>query len=149
MDQINRSAIHASTISKRRAKGFSIVSDIMPILDIIPDSKRRIKMGLLLRQAWFVNAMLVKMEAWHNVLIKDTNVFTKLDHHLMNKIIGSHSKVPTELIYLETAALPIEFILASRRINYLHNILVKEDHELTKHVYECQIRIQVKETGVT
>ena len=87
-DQINKSAKHASTISKRRAKGFGIVSDIILILDIIPDSKRRIEMGLLLRQAWFVNAMLVNMEAWHNVLIKDTNVFTKLDHYLMKKIIG-------------------------------------------------------------
>ena len=84
--------------------------------------------------------MLVNIEAWNNVLVKDTNGFTKLDHYLLKKIIGSHSKAPTELTHLETAALPIKFILASRRINYLHNILVKKDHELTKRVYECQIK---------
>ena len=83
------------------------MSDIILFLDIIPENKRRIEMGLLLRQAWFVNAMLVTMEAWHNMLIKNASVFTKVDHYLMKKIIGSHSKVPRELIYLETAALPI------------------------------------------
>ena len=137
-DQINRNAKHASTIAKRRAKGFGIISDIIQILEVIPDGKRRIKMGLLLREAWFVNAMFVNMEAWHNVLKKDTLQFTKLDHYLMRKIINCHSKVPIEIMYLETNTLPIEFILASRRINYLHNILSKKNDELIKRIYQAQ-----------
>ena len=147
-DQINKSAKHASTVSKQRAKGFGIVSDIIQILDFIPNSRRRIELGLLLRQAWFVNAMLVNIEAWHNVLKKDTEVFTKLDNYLMKKIIGCHSKVPTELLYLETSSVPIEYIIASRRINYLHNILSKEDHELTKRVMIVRRRTQAKVIGV-
>ena len=47
-DQINKKAKHASTIAKSRAKGFGIISDIIQILEVIPDGKRRIKMGLLL-----------------------------------------------------------------------------------------------------
>ena len=39
---------------------------------------------------------------------------------------------------METAAIPIDYILASRRINYLHNILTKEDSELVKRVYIAQ-----------
>jgi hypothetical protein len=139
-DQVNSNAKHASTISKRRAKGFGIISDISQILDVIGDSRKRIEVGLILRKTWFVNALLVNMEAWHNVLKKDTEVFTKLDHYLMKKILGTHSKVPSEMLYLETAAIPIEFILASRRINFLHNILMKKDGELTKRVYEAQLK---------
>ena len=41
-------------------------------------------------------------------------------------------------MYLETNTLPIEFILASRRINYLHNILSKKDDELIKRIYQAQ-----------
>ena len=137
-DQINKSAKHASTIAKRRGKGFGIISDITQILDVIPDGTRRIRMGLLLREALFVNAMFVNMEAWHNVLQKDTSVFTKLDQYLMRKIVGCHSKVPIEMLYLETNTIPLDFILASRRINYLHNIVSKTDDELTKRVYEQQ-----------
>ena len=56
----------------------------------------------------------------------------------MRQIVGSHSKVPIELLYLETSSLPIEFILASRRLNYLHNVLTKNDNELVKSVYLAQ-----------
>ena len=63
-----------------------------------------------------MNAMLVNIEARNNVFVKDTNVFTKLDHYLWKKFVGSHSKAPTELIHL-----------------------VKKDYELTKRVYGCQI----------
>ena len=40
-DQINKKAKHASTIAKRKEKGFGIISDIIQI-------QRRIKMGLIL-----------------------------------------------------------------------------------------------------
>ena len=61
----------------------------MQILEHINDSKRRIKVGLHLRQAWFINALLVNVEAWHNVLKKDTDIFTNLDNYLMKQIIGA------------------------------------------------------------
>ena len=77
-DYINKNAKHATTVSRRRAKGFGIISDIIQILDHIKDSKRRIKIGLQLRQAWFVNSLLVNVEAWHNVLKKKTQMFSQI-----------------------------------------------------------------------
>ena len=137
-DFINTNAKHAATVSHRRARGFGILADIIQILNHIRDNKRRIQIGLHLRQAWFVNSVLLNMEVWHNVLKKDTDVFLNLDHYLMRIITGAHSKVPIEFLYLETAAIPIDYILASRRVNYLYNILNKEDNELVKCVYIAQ-----------
>ena len=54
------------------------------------------------------------------------------------KILWAHSKVPTELLFLETAAIPVRFILASRRANFFHNILKREEDELVKRVYNAQ-----------
>ena len=34
--------------------------------------------------------------------------------------------------------LPLRFIVASRRLNYLHNIISKDDNELIKRVFEAQ-----------
>ena len=65
-------------------------------------------------------------------------MFIKLDHYLLRQIVGCHSKVPIELLYLETSSLPIEYILASRRLNYLHNILTKKKDEIVKRVYNAQ-----------
>ena len=72
------------------------------------------------------------------ILKKDIEVFIKLDQYLMRQIVGSHSKVPIELLYLETSSIPLEFILASRRLNYLHNVLTKNENELVKSVFFAQ-----------
>ena len=62
----------------------------------------------------------------------------------MKQIIGAQSKVPTELLYLETADIPIRYILASRRANFFHNILKREPHELVKRVYIAQKENPIK-----
>ena len=134
-DQINKYAKHGSTISKRRAMGFDIISDIIQIIDCIPDWRRRVQIGLHLRQSWFINSLFVNIEAWHNVLQKDIDSFINLDKYLMKKILNVHSKAPIELLYLETSAIPLNFILAGRRINYLHNILTRDSNELVKRAY--------------
>jgi hypothetical protein len=72
------------------------------------------------------------------VLRKDIEVFAQLDHYLMRKIIGAHSKVPLEMLYLETATIPIEYIIASRRINYLHTVVSRDNNELVRRVYDAQ-----------
>ena len=52
-------------------------------------------------QSWFVNDIFVNMELWQNVLKEYTYFFMNLDHYLMRKIVGAHSKVPIELLHLE------------------------------------------------
>ena len=84
-DQITHNGKHASTVAKRRARGYVIISDILLILEQLYDSERRIKVGLELRQAWFVNSMLLNVEAWHNVLKKDISTFTNMDKYLVQK----------------------------------------------------------------
>ena len=57
-DYMTTNAKHATTISKRRARGFGIISDITQILHHIEKSKKRIKVRLHLRKAWFINQAL-------------------------------------------------------------------------------------------
>ena len=143
-DIIVTNAKHAATVSSQRARGFGIIADIIQILNHIQDSKRRTRVRLHLRQAWLINSILLNIEVWHNVLKKDTKIFLNLDHYLMRQITGAYSKVSVEVLYLETAAIPIDYILASRRVNYLHNILSKQDGELVKRVYFAQKDSTVK-----
>ena len=66
------------------------------------------------------------------MLEKDINTFTSMDKYLIRKIVNSHFKAPVELIYLETGTVPVEYILVSRRLNYLHTIVTRDNIELTK-----------------
>ena len=50
----------------------------------------------------------------------------------------AHSKTSLEFLHLETGTKPIRFIIASRRLNYLQNILQKPRNELIRRVYEAQ-----------
>ena len=148
-DQIHQSAKNVKTLSKRRAKGYGILSDIIFLIESIPNGKRKIEVGLELRQSWFLNSTLLNMETWHNMKENDLNELKKLDQYLLRKIIGAHSKVPVELLYLETSTTPLDFILKSRRINYLHTILNRNDTELTKKIYNAQKLDPVKGDWVT
>ena len=89
------------------------------------------------------------METWHNLKDSDTNVFIKLDQYLLRKILGAHSKVPLEFLYLETSAIPVDFVLASRRLNFLHTVLSRSDNEMTKRIYIAQKNTLLKVTGLT
>ena len=62
-----------------------------------------------------MNAIFVNIEAWHYVLKKDKYFFMNLDYYLIRKTVGALSKVPIELLRLETKSIPLDFILASRK----------------------------------
>ena len=85
-----------------------------------------------------MNALLVNIEVWHNVLQKDIEVITQLDNYLMRQILKAHSKVPIELLYLETGTIPVDYVIKSRRVNYLHTILRRDKSELIARVYNVQ-----------
>ena len=96
-------------------------------------------MGLVLRQAMLINGVLFNSEAWHSMTKKDVTDFEKLDEMLLRFLLSAHSKTPLEMLYLESGAIPVKFILASRRLNYFYEILDRDDEELTKRVVMEQI----------
>ena len=53
-------------------------------------------------------------------------------------IIKAQAKTPTEFVFLETAALPLSYIVSSRRMIYLQHILKRDKNELLKRVYIAQ-----------
>ena len=79
-------------------------------------------------------------EAWHNIYDKDIAPLEKVDEALLRAMLGAHAKTPLEALYLETNSVPIRFILKSRRIMYLHNILQRNHSEMVRKIYELQKR---------
>ena len=53
-------------------------------------------------------------------------------------IVQLHAKTTREFLYLETGVVPIKWILAQRRINFLKHILSRDDSELLKKVFLAQ-----------
>jgi 5-methylcytosine-specific restriction endonuclease McrA len=92
----------------------------------------------MLREAMFLNGVLHSCEAWHGIGTTQIAQLERVDHHLIRTILEAHSKTPIEFLYLETGALPVKYVITSRRLNYLKHIHMLKDHELVKRVYQAQ-----------
>ena len=67
-----------------------------------------------------------------------------VDKNLMRFILSAHAKTPTEFLYLESGVKPVNFVISSRRLNYMKEIHMRDDHELIKRVLQAQIKNPVK-----
>ena len=126
------------TIEDRRNKGYAMTLQIMALLDEIPLGRHKIEIGLLLRKVMLINCMLFNSEVWNCLNEKHMKILEKIDECLLRRLLGAHSKTPLEMLYLETGALPIRFIISLRRLLYLHTILNRSEDELTKKIYKAQ-----------
>jgi hypothetical protein len=137
-DIIHQDGSLKATIAQRKSKGNGIVAEILSILDEIPLGSHRVEMGMMLRESMLINGILFNSEAWHGTTKKDIKELERLDEALLRGMVKAHSKTPTEFIYLEMGALPLRWVIAQRRINYLKNIIDRNDNELIKKVYYAQ-----------
>ena len=137
-DIIDESGTNKPNFEKRKSNGYGIVSNILAIVNEVPLGQWKVEAGLRLRQAMLINGILYNSEAWHNVNDKDVNILEKVDEALLRGLLQAHPKIPLEALYLETKCIPIRYILASRRILYLHNILQKDVNEMIRKIYEVQ-----------
>ena len=96
------------------------------------------EIGMQLRQAMLLNGILYNSEAWHGLKESHINELQKVDNYLLRSMFKSHSKTSTAFTHLETGTIPLKFIIASRRINYLHNILKRKDSETILKVFNAQ-----------
>ena len=94
--------------------------------------------ALVLRDALFINSIMVNSEVWHNVQLKHVKSLENSDLNLMKKILNSHSKTATEAYYIELAKYPLRFTLSKRRLMYLWHILHRDKRELIVKMYKAQ-----------
>ena len=137
-DIIHKSGSSKPNIARRLARGWGKVNEILAIVKEAPLGKWRIKAGLQLRKALLINGTLFNSEAWHGITLGQVKAFEKVDEALLKGLVLGHSKIPIPALYMETAQLPLRFILACRRILFLQTILHRGPEELIRKVYEAQ-----------
>ena len=138
-DLVNKSGKIKATMDDRIAKGYGIITEIKAILNEVPLARYKLEMGLQLRQAILINGLLFNSEAWHSVTEKDIKGLAKIDESLLRFLLGSQSKAPIEMLFLESGAIPIPQILSSCRMIFFQTLMKREDKELTKRILNAQI----------
>ena len=136
------------TIRDRKTRGNAILTEIRAILKDIPLGNQRNQIGLLLRQAWFINSCLLNSEVWSGYLDSDLKDLEVIDHQILQAITGAQAKVPTEMLYLETAQITIKSVISARRLLYLHTILTRHENELTRQIYSAMKEAPLKDDWI-
>ena len=137
-DYIDKTGSSKTNIEDRKSKGYGITTNVLAIINEIPLAHWKVQAGLKLRQAMLINGILFNSEAWHGVNKKEIVILEKVDEALLRGVLSAHPKIPLEALYLETKSVPIRFILASRRILYMHSILQKDESEMVRQTFEAQ-----------
>ena len=137
-DIIDRSGKIQATIDSRKSKGQGIVANISSIINEIPFGKHRVEVGLRLREAMLLNGMLFNSEVWHGVTNAQIASLEAVDQTLLRGILNAKKGTPNHFLYLETGTLPIHWVLAQRRINFLRHLYSRNDEELIKKVFKAQ-----------
>ena len=73
-DVISENGTLDETIHQRKLKGYSYIAEIRALLSDMPFGHRRVEVGLLLRDAMFVNGILCNSEAWHSIKKKHRRI---------------------------------------------------------------------------
>ena len=85
----------------------------------------------------FLNGVLFNSETWIGFSKKDLKMLEVLDHKILKAILGAHSKVPTEMLYLETGELDLPSVISVRRLMYWFNIVKRHKKELIRQIYHA------------
>ena len=62
----------------------------------------------------------------------------------MRRVLSAHSKTPMEMLYLECGYIPVQFILKSRRLNFLWYILQQDPKSLLFEFFNAQLNNPIK-----
>ena len=143
-DYITEAANAKETVKERKRKGYGMLAELTAILNDIPLGNKRTRVGLELRHAMFLNGVLFNSETWTGLSQKDISKLEVIDHKILRVITGAHSKVPLEMLYLETGEMDISSVMSVRRLLYWHNIIRRHKKELISQVYHAMKSKPVK-----
>ena len=143
-DILNEDGSIDDTVKARKDKSFGRISQISSILGSISLGMFYMDISLILRESMLLNGILTNSEIWYNVTEEHLTLLESADNDLMRQIFKAHSKTAIELFFLETAKIPIRFIISKRRRMYYWHIMRQNQNELIKKVYDVQRLIHTK-----
>ena len=143
-DILNEDGNIDDTVLARKDRSIGRISQIISILDSISLGMFYMDISLILRESMLLNGILPNSEVWYNVTDDHITLLESADNDLMRKIFKAHSKTAIELFFLETAKIPLRFVISKRRLMYYWHIMHQSEDELIRKVYDVQGAVYTK-----
>ena len=143
-DVLESNGKNDKNIQNRVQRGAGAKKQVIQMLEELTLGDFYFEGAMLLRASLFLSSLISNSEAWVNLTKKNVTDLEKVDEQLLRKILSAHPKTPTELLYLELGAIPVRFILMSKRINYLWYLIHDKEGSLLKTFFEAQCDQPIK-----
>merc|ERR1711954_199837 len=123
---------------KRCNKAIGLRTRLRSIISDISLGSLHFGICLIMRQAVYINSILVNCESW-NYLSKNQIAKLEASDASFNQIcFNSCSKVVQDAFYIKMGIIKRCHIIAQRHILFLHNILKRDTQSILRRVYELQ-----------
>ena len=137
-DILSNDGKNSKNIENRISKGIGIINNIFNLLENIVFGNHYFEIALLLRESMLINGILTNAEIWYNLTKSEIEKFESLDRLFFRKLLSVAETTPKEAFYLEMGAIPINILLKSRRVKYLHSILQRNKTGMLYNVFITQ-----------
>ena len=135
---ICKSLTNKENISSKIAKCQGIKNDINFILNNIFYGDHFYDIMKLLRNSMFLSVLLGNCEVWPFVTKNDIKRLESCDRNFLANVMEVSTKGSYILMLLEGGLIPIRYLIISRRLNYLQNLLKSDNSCLAKQVLNKQ-----------
>ena len=139
-DIITTDGNNMKNVEARRSKSVGIIKQINKMLNEVCYGPYHFEVALLFREAFLLNGILTNSEAWYNVKSQEVEILEKCDENLIQSILETPRTTAKCMLYLETGAKPIRFILMKKRLMFLHYILNEPSQSLINRFFIVQER---------
>lgn len=85
-----------------------------------------------------INGTLYNVETWYNLTKNEIKELESIDIMFLSKLLELPKTSPIEAYYLELGIIPIGVLIKARRINYLHEILMREKGSMLHNFFLTQ-----------
>ena len=130
-------------IDERCNKAIGLRTRLQSITSDISLGSFHFEICLIMRQAVYINSILVNCKSWHYLSKYQIAKLEASDASFLQICFNSCSKVVQDAFYIKMGIIKMRHIIAQRHISFLHNILKRDTQSILRRVYELQ-RIKAK-----
>ena len=137
-DIISSDGRNTLNIESRVSKGLGIVSQVMDVLKSVTFGVHYFETAATLREAMLVNGLLTNSEVGYGLTDAEVTKLEEVDRLLLRQIFQVASSCPIEGLYLELGCVPLGIVIKTRRINYLHHLVTRNEEEMLSKFFLTQ-----------
>ena len=137
-DKVSSDGRNTVNVRDRVQKGVGLTQQIMKIIQQTGFGTATVEIALVLGESLLINGMMTNSEIWHNITASEIEEFERVDRLFFQQLMGVPQSVPKPVLFLEFGALPLNYLVKARRLNYLYNLLNSPNTSMLFKVFSVQ-----------